>query len=202
LKLPSDFRSQFLQDVNDNATIKLIKSYESITNDNGKASSIYSSAMTIHSKMSLHAFGSGSTGYSRIWRNNIKKIRSQINKDILAITPDSSVINDTDFIGVKLALLVLFLLVSINNTNSIDPSHGAKLNEPSWTLSIPPTMTQTMHLWTFWKKQALAFYICATGLLKTKRDDARISILPNYDDQLRVIIVGEAGIANLMFCVV
>ena len=49
LKLPSDFRSQFLQDVNDNATDKLIKSYVSITNDNGKAPAIYSSAMTIHS---------------------------------------------------------------------------------------------------------------------------------------------------------
>ena len=71
LKLPSDFRSQFLQDVNDNATDKLIKSYVSITNDNGKAPAIYIFAMTIHSKMSLHAFGSGSTGYSRIWRNNI-----------------------------------------------------------------------------------------------------------------------------------
>ena len=74
LKSPSDFRSQFLQDVNDNATDKLIKSYVSITNDNGKAPAIYSYAMTIHSKMSLHAFGSGSTGSSRIWRNNIKKI--------------------------------------------------------------------------------------------------------------------------------
>ena len=71
LKLPSYFRSQFLQDVNDNATDKLIKSYVSITNDNGKAPAIYSSAMTIHSKMSLHAFDSGSTCYSRIWRNII-----------------------------------------------------------------------------------------------------------------------------------
>ncbi len=53
-------------------------------------------------------------------------------------------------------------------------------------------MTQTMHLWKFRKKQALAFYICATGLLKPKRDDAGIPILPSYDDQLRVIIVGEA----------
>jgi hypothetical protein len=55
--------------------------------------------MTINSKMSLHAFGSGSTGYSRIWRNNIKKNRSRINKIIHAITPNSSIINDTDFIG-------------------------------------------------------------------------------------------------------
>ena len=74
LKLPSDLRSQPLQDVNDNAADKLVKSYVSITNDNdGKAPAIQSSAMTIHFKMSLHAFGSGSTFYSRIWRNNIKK---------------------------------------------------------------------------------------------------------------------------------
>ena len=57
-------------------------------------------------------------------------------------------------------------------------------------------MTQTMHLWKFRKKQALAFYICASGLLKTKRDDAGIPILPAYDDQLRVIIVGEAGVGK------
>ena len=57
LKLPIDLRSQPLQDVNDNATDKLVKSYVSITNDNGIAPTIYSSAMTIHSKMSLHAFG-------------------------------------------------------------------------------------------------------------------------------------------------
>ncbi len=73
LKLPSDLRSRPLQDVNDNATDKLVKSYVSITNDNGTTLTIYSSAMTIHSKMSLHAFGSGSTCYSRIWRINIKK---------------------------------------------------------------------------------------------------------------------------------
>jgi len=54
-----------------------------------------------------------------------------------------------------------------------------------------------MHLWKFRKKQALAFYICVAGLLKTnKRDDARIPILPSYDDQLRVIIVGEAGVGK------
>jgi hypothetical protein len=58
LKLPSDLRSQPLQDINDNAIDKLFKSYVSIANDSGKASTIYSSAMTIHSKMSLHAFGS------------------------------------------------------------------------------------------------------------------------------------------------
>ena len=57
-------------------------------------------------------------------------------------------------------------------------------------------MTQTMHLWKLLKKQALAFCICAIGLLKTKRDDARIPILPSYDDQLRVIIVGEAGVGK------
>ena len=71
MKLPSDLRSQLLQDVNDNASDKLVKSNVSITNDNGKAPTIYSSAMTIHSKTSLHAFGSGSTSYPRIWRNSI-----------------------------------------------------------------------------------------------------------------------------------
>jgi len=73
LKLPSDLRFQPLQDVNDNAADKLVKSHVSITNDSGKAPTIYSTATTIHSKMSLHAFGSGSTCYSRIWINNIKK---------------------------------------------------------------------------------------------------------------------------------
>ena len=57
-------------------------------------------------------------------------------------------------------------------------------------------MTQTMHLWKFRKKQALAFNICAIGLLTTKRDDARIPILPSYDDQLRGIFVGEAGVGK------
>ena len=41
------------------------------------------------------------------------------------------------------------------------------------------------------EKQASAFYICAT-----KRDDVGISILPSYDDQLRVIIVGKAGVGK------
>jgi hypothetical protein len=67
LKLPSDLRTQPLQDVNDKATDKLVKSYVSITNDNGKAPTINSSAMTTNSKMSLHAFDSGFTGFSRIW---------------------------------------------------------------------------------------------------------------------------------------
>jgi len=74
LKLPSDLCCQPLQDVNVNATNILVKSYVSITNDNGKAPTIYSCAMIIHSKMSLHAVGSGCISYSRKWRNNIKKI--------------------------------------------------------------------------------------------------------------------------------
>jgi hypothetical protein len=79
LKLPSDLRSQPLQDVNDKATDKLFKFVVSITNDNGKAQSIDCFAMTIHSKMSLHAFGSGSKGYSCIWR---EEKRSRINCNI------------------------------------------------------------------------------------------------------------------------
>jgi ABC-type phosphate/phosphonate transport system ATPase subunit len=46
------------------------------------------------------------------------------------------------------------------------------------------------------EKQALAFYICAARLLKTKRDDARNLILLSYDDQLRVVIVGEVGVGK------
>ena len=71
LKLPSDLCSQTLQDVNHKAIDKLFKSFVRITNDNGKALAIYSYAMTIHSKNLLHAFGTGSTSYSHIWRNNI-----------------------------------------------------------------------------------------------------------------------------------
>ncbi len=63
-------------------------------------------------------------------------------------------INDTHFIGTGQVGFVGIVSVSINNTISIDPSHGAKLNEPSWTLlSVPPTMTQTMHLWKFRRKR-------------------------------------------------
>ncbi len=69
--------------------------------------------MTIHSKMSLHAFGSGSIGYSRIWRKNINKFRSRINKNITAITIDSSVINDTNFIGTSQADIACIVSVSI-----------------------------------------------------------------------------------------
>jgi hypothetical protein len=125
------------------------------------------------------------------------KIRSRINSNIPAITPDSSLINDTCFIGTSQAGIGSIVSVSTNNTIYIDPSHGPKLNEPSCTLLlIPPTMTQTMHLWKFRKKHALAFYICATRLLKTKQDDDGISILPSYDDQLRVIVVGEARVGK------
>ncbi len=72
LKLPNDLPSYSLYDVNDKATDKLFQSFENITNDKGKVAAVYNFGMTIHSKMSLHAFGNGSTGYSSIWRNNIK----------------------------------------------------------------------------------------------------------------------------------
>ena len=75
--------------------------------------------------MSSHAFGSGSTGYSRIWRSIILKNRSRIKKDILAITLYPSVINDTDFIGTSQAGIAGIVSISINNTISIDPYHGA-----------------------------------------------------------------------------
>ena len=153
-KLPSDLRCRPLQDVNDKAIDTLFKSFVSITNGNDKALVIYSHAMTINSKMSLHAFGSGSTSYSRIWRNNITKNNSRINNNIPTITLDSSVINNTYFIGTSKVVIAGIVFVSINYTISIDSSHGAKPNEPSWTLlPIPATMTQTMHLWKFRKNR-------------------------------------------------
>jgi hypothetical protein len=84
--------------------------------------------MPNHSKMSIQAFGSGSTGYSRIWKNNILKKRSRINSNIHAITQDSSLINYKDFIGTSQVGIVGIVSVSINNTICIDPSHGAKPN--------------------------------------------------------------------------
>ena len=103
--------------------------------------------------------------------------RSRISINIPRINLDLSLINDTDFIGTSQSCIASIVYVSINITISTDLLHGAKLNEPTLTLLlIPPTMTQTVHLWKFRNKQALAFYICATGLLKTNRDDARIPI--------------------------
>jgi hypothetical protein len=73
------------------------------------------------------------------------------------ITLDSILTNATDIIGTSQAGIACIVSISINNTISIDPSHGTKLNELSWTLlPIPPTMTQTMHLWKF-RKKALEF---------------------------------------------
>jgi hypothetical protein len=53
-----------------------------------------------------------------------------------------------------------------------------------------------MHLWKFRIRHALALYICSTRLLKTKRDNAKIPILPSYDDRLRIIIDGEAKVGE------
>ena len=78
------------------------------------------------------------------------KNHSRINSNIHAITLDSSLIKNTNFIGTSQAGIAGIVYVSINNTVSIDPAHGAKSNEPSWALlPIPATMTQTMHLCTF-----------------------------------------------------
>ena len=64
LKLPMDLLSKPLHDVNDEATDKLLTSFASMSNDNGKAPAISNSAIIMYSKKSLHAFGSGSTCYS------------------------------------------------------------------------------------------------------------------------------------------
>ena len=87
--------------------------------------------MTIHSNMSLHAFGSRSTGYSRIWRKNIENFYSRKNSNIPAIDLASSLINDTNSIGTSQVGIASIVSVSINNIISIDPSHGVKQNELS-----------------------------------------------------------------------
>ena len=71
-------------------------------------------------------------------------------------------INDTDVIGTSQVGIAGIVDVHINNTISIDLSHDAKPNEPSWTLlSILLTMTQTMHLWKFRKKTCCSvLYMC------------------------------------------
>ncbi len=62
------------------------------------------------------------------------------------LSSDSTLTNATDIIGTSQVGTAGIVSISINNTISIDPSHGAKLNEPSWTLlPSPRTMTQTMH---------------------------------------------------------
>ncbi len=47
------------------------------------------------------------------------------------ITLDSTLTNATDIIGTSQASIAGIVSISINNTVSMDPSHGAKLNEPS-----------------------------------------------------------------------
>jgi len=90
--------------------------------------------MIIYSKISLHAFGSGSTGYSSIWRNDIINCRSEINSNIPVIKTNSSLTNDTSIIGTSQADIVGMVFLSMNNAISIDPLNGANLNKPSCTL--------------------------------------------------------------------
>ena len=77
LELPTNALSEPLHDVNDTATDKLFTSYVSMSNDNDNAPAIIVSSMILYSKISLHAFGSRSTSYSTIWRNNIKFVVSK-----------------------------------------------------------------------------------------------------------------------------
>ena len=81
--------------------------------------------------MSLHAFGTGSTCYSTIWRKNIKKFRSQINSNTHVTTPNSPLISDTYIIGASQVGIEGIFSLSIKNTMSIDPLNGTKHNEPS-----------------------------------------------------------------------
>ena len=99
LKLPTNIISEPLHDVNDKATNRLFISYASMSNGNGKSPTITVSSMTIYSRMSLRAFGSGFTCYSPIWRNNIENYRAKINITTLVITPNSPLIIDKDIVG-------------------------------------------------------------------------------------------------------
>jgi hypothetical protein len=102
--------------------------------------------------MSLHAFGSGSIGYSTIRRNNIKNYQSQIISNTTVISPNSHVISDTHIIGTSKAGIAGIVSLSIKNTITIDRLNGAKPNEPSWALlPIPPTFKQTINLGKFRK---------------------------------------------------
>ena len=77
------------------------------------------------------------------------------------------------------------------------PAINSTSNEPSWNL-LPtrPSEAEAMHLWTLRKRGALAFHIAAKHLLKLQLSQDGIPILPNYDDQLRMILVGEAGVGK------
>lgn len=192
-KLPKQISTPPFIDSNDRATDNLFKSFLCIDANNGKAAAPIISAMPIYGKMSLSNSGIGSSSYSTIWKNDVKNYRSRISS--ISTEIDVAQLHVASTSQPSIAGTVITSLV--DNTNSVDPLYGLQPNEPSWALlPIPPTLMQTMHLWKFRKNQALAFLICATGLLKTKRDDAGIPILPNYEDQLRVIIVGEAGVGK------
>ena len=66
-----------VHDVNDEPIDKFFTPFASLTKDIGKVLAISVSTMIIYSKMSLHAFGSGSRGYSTIWINFVKDYRSE-----------------------------------------------------------------------------------------------------------------------------
>jgi hypothetical protein len=75
--------------------------------------------MIYFSKISLYAFGSGSTGYSTTWKNNIKNWRSQRKNNTPVITLSSPLIIDTYIIEtsqdgiaciVSLSIKIQFLL--------------------------------------------------------------------------------------------
>jgi len=134
LKLPIDLLFEPLHDVNDKVTDKLFTSFVSMSNDNGKALTIFGSAMIIYSKMSLHGFGSGSTSCSCIWRNNLKNYRSQRKSYIFVIIPNSSLINDTNMIVTSRVGIASIVSLSIYNLISIYPLSGAKVNEQNWAL--------------------------------------------------------------------
>jgi hypothetical protein len=57
----------------------------------------------------------------------------------------------------------------MNYTISIDSINGAKPNEPSWALlPIPPSLTQTMHLWKVFKKAGFSVLYMRILMIENK----------------------------------
>ena len=114
--------------------------------------------MIVYSKMSLHAFGSGSTSYSTMWKNNIKNHRFTTNSNNLVMNPNTSSLKDADNIGTIQARIANIVSLYINNKIYIDLLNGANRNGPSWALlPIPPRLIQTMHLYKFRKNKLERF---------------------------------------------
>ena len=143
--------------------------------------------MTIHGQMSRQDAESSTNGKYAAWSKAIRKYRISRAGDTIPTTTGSSSMASARGVSEP----------GIHGTvPSLDPGETAQVarsNEPSWErLPQPPTQSQAIHLWGLRKMQALAFMKVTAPLLKMKRSAAGIPIL-NLEDQVLMIIVGEAG---------